>query len=113
MIENAIEKQQAGLDLNAQPGKREQISAGIERGREQLNAGIERGREAATDLWATAKERPYAAAAIAGAVVATAAAATAGVVLLKRRRDGTDATDQSDEISIASRIPPAFGVAAE
>lgn len=115
MIENAIEKQQAGLDLSAteQRTTREQINAGIERGREQLNAGLERGREAANDLWASAKERPWTAAAIAGGVVATAAAATAGAVILKRRRDGAASADTASEISSATRVPPSFSVAAE
>ena len=99
-------------------GTRAQVSAGIERGREQLNAGLERGREAAGNLWAEAQQRPWAAAAIVGGVVATAAAATAGAVYLNRKRrngtaDDAEATDVTEEISAATRIPPPIGTAAE
>lgn len=106
MIEDAIEKQQAGLDLGETPKTT----------REQINAGIERGREAASNLIASAQEHPWTTAAIAGGVVAAAAAATAGVVYVNRKRDGTvdtDPADASKEISAAARSPQAYGIAAE
>ncbi|MGF7147432.1 hypothetical protein FHS96_001041 [Sphingomonas zeicaulis] len=105
MIEDAIEKQQAGLDLAETPRST----------REQINAGIERGREAAGNLIASAQDHPWTTAAIAGGVVAAAAAATAGVVYLNRRRGDTpeDAgSNAAGEISAAARSP-AYGIAAE
>lgn len=105
MIEDAIEKQQAGLDLGQTPRTT----------REQINAGIDRGREAAGQLIASAQDHPWTTAAIAGGVVAAAAAATAGVVYLNRRHgDAADdaTTDAASKISAAARSP-AYGIAAE